>query len=229
MTIVFHTPRTSAHAVNDSSQANVPFSELDTAIKALTMRIQVVDNSLTEPPGVVIDGDIYIPATGSIGDWTGHDGKLVFTNNAGTSWIAVSPVKGLIIHSIIEGFFRRWDGTSWILANRYIMGGGFEDIPGGGAVIHRHRPVVALRFPTDLTGTGSNFYGDDSAIAETIFSLRKNDVEFGTVTIPISGTEGVFSVTQTDFTITDRFTIVNQTVNDLGFGDIGFAIAALRL
>jgi len=230
MTTTYHTPRTSAHAVNNSAEANVPFSELDTAISALTKRIQVLDIALTTPPGSPTNGAVYIPASVATGLWAGLEENLVFTNDAGVSWVSVSPVKGLIVHSVLEGVFRRWDGSSWILANRYIIGGGFNDVPGGSAIITRHRPVISIRFVVDLIGTGSNFYGGQAAVAETVFSLRKNDVEFGALTISAAGTEAVMDVPMvTDLTIYDEFTIVNQAVNDVGFGDIGFAIVGLRL
>jgi len=227
---LFFTPRTSAHAVNESEVANVPFYELDAAINALTKRIQVIDNSLTAPPASPINGQVYIPSATASGLWVGHEEKLVFTNDDGTTWIVTDPVKGLIVHSVIEGIFRRWDGSSWILANRYIIGGGFNDVPGGEAVITRHRPVISIRFVVDLIGTGSNFYGGTAALAETVFSMEKNGVPFGTITIAASGTDASFDVpVVTDLTITDEFTIVNQAINDLSFGDIGFAIVGLRL
>lgn len=230
MTTDFHTPRTSAHSVNESAVANVPFSELDTAINALAKRIQIIDNTMTAPPASPVNGEVYIPAATASGLWTGHEGKLVFTNDGGTTWIITDPVKGLIVHSVVEGIFRRWDGSSWILANRYIIGGGFNDVPGGGAVITRHRPVISIRFVVDLIGTGSNFYGGSSALAETVFSMKKNGTEFGTITIAASGTDASFDVpVVTDLTTSDEFTIVNQATNDLSFGDIGFAIVGLRL
>jgi len=230
MTSNFHTPRTSADAFNVSDQANIPFSELDTAIGALSKRIQVISKGLTAPVNNPVAGDVYIPMATATGDWVGLEDQLVFSTDDGTTWVSTAPVKGLIVHVVAEGISYRWNGTIWILANRYIIGGGFNDIPGGNAVITRHRPVISIRFVIDLVGTGSNFYGGQAAIAETVFSLRKNDVEFGTLTIAAAGTDATMAVPiVTDLAVSDEFTIVNQAINDLGFGDIGFALVGLRL
>lgn len=230
MTSIFHTPRQDSDSLSDPDEANVPFSQLDTAIKALTQKILVIDKDLIAPPGSPTNGYVYIPKATATGLWAGLENKLVFTNDGGTSWISVDPVKGLKVYINDETLPYEWNGTAWVLADRYAIAGSFNGIPDDGVTLIRHEPFIPIRFVIGLIGTGSKFYGDDVATAETVFSLKKNGSEFGTLTIAAAGTDAVIVVTSdTDFATTDEFTIVNQATKDVTFGDIGFVIVGIKI
>lgn len=111
----------------------------------------------------------------------------------------------------------------------YVIGGSYNGVPGDGVVIVRHKPIVSIQFPAGLTGTGSNFYGKTAATAETVFSLKKNGVGFGTLTIAALGTSATIAVASaTSFTTSDEFTLENQATADATFADLGFAIVGLK-
>lgn len=229
MTSDFHTPRTSSHPVNSSSEANIPFSELDTALKALSQKIAVVDKDLTAPPGSPVNGRAYIPKATATGLWAGLEDDLVFTNDGGTTWVSTTPIKGLIVYVLDETLPYEWNGTAWVLANRYVIGGFYTGVPDDAAILVSHKPIVPIIFPAGLTGTGSNCYGKVAATAETVLSLKKEGSEFGTLTIAASGTDATIVVASaTSFAITDEFTIVNQSTKDVTFADIGFAITGIK-
>lgn len=229
MTSLFHTPKVVDDSISDPASLNEPWSELDTAIKALGQKIYVADKDLTAPPGSPVDGVMYIPLATASGLWTGLEDQLVYTNDSGTTWIDVTPIKGLIVYVLDETLAYEWNGTSWVLGNRYVIGGSYNGVPEDGITIVRHKPIVPIIFPAGLTGTGANFYGKIAATAETVFSMKKDGSEFGTLTIAISGTVAAIAVASaTSFAITNEFTIVNQATKDVTFADIGFAIPGLK-
>lgn len=229
MTTIFHTPRATDMSLSDPDVANIPFNQLDTAIKALGQKIVVVDKDLTAPPGSPSNGAVYIPKVTATGLWTGLENTLAFTNDDGASWVSISPIKGLKVYVTDEALPYEWNGSAWVLAGRYVIGGSFNGIPGDGVVLVRHQPIVPIVFPAGLTGTGSNFYGKTAATAEAVFTLKKNGSEFGTLTIAASGTVATIAVTSaTSFAVTDEFTIENQATKDVTFADIGLAIVGIK-
>lgn len=229
MTDYYHTPKVADDPVNQSASINAPFSEIDTAIRALGQKIIVADKDLTAPPGSPTDGLMYIPKATATGLWAGLENTLVYTPDSGVSWISVSPVKGLIVYVNDETYSYEWDGSAWVLANRYAIIGSPDGVPDDGAILIRHKPLIPIKFPVNLTGTGSNFYGKIAATAETVFSMKKEGSEFGTLTISAAGTIATIIVTsEISIAITEEFTLVNQATKDATFADIGFAIVAIK-
>lgn len=56
------------------------------------VQLSVLDSDLTAPPGSPADGDRYIVASGSTGDWTGWDQNVaLFTDGA---WLRLPPRAG---------------------------------------------------------------------------------------------------------------------------------------
>ena len=79
----------------------------------------------------------------------------------------------------------------------------------------------------------SNMFGSsaDAKIAGTgssVFSFRKNGIQFGTLTFPPSSFEGVFNGTSTSFSASDILSVVTPTTRDSTLADIGINIFALR-
>jgi len=230
MTELFHVKKLIGDSLSNPDSINDPLSQLDTAIKALSQRIAVVDKDLTDPPASPVNAYPYIPAATATGLWAGLENQLVFTDDGGTTWVDITPVKGLKVYMVDEAIGYEWNGSAWILANRYIIPGSYNGIPADGWVFFRHEPALPIRFPVNLTGTGAKMYGGLAATAETIVTLKKNGSAFGTYTVPAAGTEAVIAVaTQTDFLTTDELTFVCQATKDVTFGDIGFNVVAIKI
>lgn len=62
------------------------------------LQLSIKDRDLTAPPGSPAAGDRYIPATGSTGAWSGHDGKVAVYNGSG--WSIYTPKNGWL--AVIE-------------------------------------------------------------------------------------------------------------------------------
>ena len=230
MTSLFHKPRVIGDSSTDPDSTNVTFSQLDTAIRALSQKIVIIDKDLTVPPGSPVDGYVYIPKATATGLWAGLENQLVFTNDSGASWIDVTPIKGLKIYVNDETLPYEWNGTAFVLANRYLIGITHNGIPDDGWTFIRHKPGVPISFPVNLAGTGSNLYGD-TATAETIITLKKNGSAFGTLTITADGTDATIVVgTKTDFNgTTDKLIIEYQATKDVTFGNIGGTIVGIKI
>jgi hypothetical protein len=229
MTILYHTPKIVGDSLSNPDSINIVLSELDTAIKALSTKISVMDKDLTAPPGTPTNAYPYIPAATATGLWAGLEDQLVFTGDGGTTWISEAPAKGLKVYMIDEAISYEWDGTAWVMADRYIIPISYNGIPDDGWMFFRHEPVYPIRFVVDLTGTGSKLYGGLAATAETIITLKKNGSAFGTLTVPAAGTDAVIAVgTQTDFLTTDLLTLTYQATKDVTFGDIGGNIVGIK-
>lgn len=103
------------------------------------------------------------------------------------------------------------------------IGGGWA--PADGEVIFS--APAAHRFYIPASATGSKSKAIVAATAQSIFSLRKNGVEFGTVTFAASGTTGTFSVaasTSFDPANNDYFSIVAPATTDATLADISFTV-----
>lgn len=61
-----------------------------------------VDKDLSAPPASPAEGDVYIVASGATGDWAGHDGEVVYFEQA---WRFIIPNEGLMLWVQDEGQF----------------------------------------------------------------------------------------------------------------------------
>ncbi|MGN7611893.1 DUF2793 domain-containing protein [Magnetococcales bacterium HHB-1] len=73
---------------------------------------RVLDRDRTEPPLNPVQGDVYIPAAGATGDWSGLDGKLVQYLNE--TWIAYVPKEGWRVWVVDEDRFVVYNGPQWV-------------------------------------------------------------------------------------------------------------------
>lgn len=109
----------------------------------------------------------------------------------------------------------------------YDIGGTYDGKPSAGQVLLRY-PLP--REVTFLIGMGeSQMIADVAATAESVFSVKKNDVEFATITFAIAGT--VASMTcaiETDFVAGDILTLVAPNPQDATLEDLGWGLAAIR-
>ncbi len=57
--------------------------------------------SETIPPGSPNAGDRYIPLSGAVSEWAGHDGEIA--SRDGGAWVFESPVHGWICRNLDDG------------------------------------------------------------------------------------------------------------------------------
>ena len=75
------------------------------------LQLSVLDRDLTVPPGAPINGDRYIPAPGSTGEWSGKDPQVAaYQDNA---WIFYTPKEGWRCWVADENMLVAYDGSSW--------------------------------------------------------------------------------------------------------------------
>ena len=94
---------------------------------------------------------------------------------------------------------------------------------------------VLLRYPFprsvyfDYDCSPGQAIADVAATAETVFSLKKDGVEFCTITFAISGTTGTFSGEQSTFVTGEILTLEAPASADATLADLGFSICGVRL
>jgi len=108
--------------MSETTNLGLPFLEasqaqkhvtLNEALLALDALVQtgIVDRDLTVPPASPMDGDAYIPATGSTGGWAGKDLNIAIWQDG--IWNFHAPKKGWIVYLVDENMIALWNGTGW--------------------------------------------------------------------------------------------------------------------
>jgi len=98
------------------------------ALRGLDAVVQlcVIDRHLTSPPALPIEGDRYIVATTSTGEWDGKDGQIAaFQNNA---WAFYSPIEGWLCWVADEDILLVFDGVTWSAVSTGAASGGTANI-----------------------------------------------------------------------------------------------------
>lgn len=109
----------------------------------------------------------------------------------------------------------------------YDIGGTWNGVTTNGLVLIRVPVARAITFPSGMTG--SNLIAETAATAQTVFSLKKNGVEFGTATFAASGTSATFAAaSETSFAAGDILTVVAPATADATLADLGWAIVGSR-
>lgn len=91
------------------------------------------------------------------------------------------------------------------------------------------RLVSSRTFWIPAGATNSVADAGTAANAETVLLLKKNNVQFGTITYAASGTTGTFSVAaETVFNTGDVFSVHGPATADTSLADVSFTIAARR-
>lgn len=135
------------------------------------------------------------------GSFSGKGGQLVRINNA-------------------ESAHEHFDSA-------YDVGGSMWGAPTASLVIMRLPMVRKVVFPASLSG--SYMIAATAATASTVFSLKKNGVEFGTATFGAAGTSATFAAASaTNFSVGDILTIVAPASPDATLADLGWLIAGTR-
>lgn len=103
----------------------------------------VINMTTTTPPGSPADGDIYIPATGASGAWTGHVGKFARYSSVATAWEFITPANGWVLIDNSTGHRYQHNGTNWLFVEGF----------GTGA----NRPATNIK-------TGANYFNTTTGI-----------------------------------------------------------------
>ncbi len=76
-------------------------------------QLSIIDRDLTAPPGSESNGDAYIPASGSTGDWAGHDDEIAIYDLPNTTYWFITPKVGRNMFVVDEAIMIVWSGSAW--------------------------------------------------------------------------------------------------------------------
>ncbi|MEJ2227035.1 MAG: DUF2793 domain-containing protein [Alphaproteobacteria bacterium] len=93
------------------AQKHVTHNEALRRLDAVIM-LSVLDRDLSGPPDTLSDGDRYLVASGSFGDWANHDGHIAAWQDG--AWNFYTPREGWTCHIADEDVLIVFDGASWI-------------------------------------------------------------------------------------------------------------------
>lgn len=109
----------------------------------------------------------------------------------------------------------------------YDVGGSLAGQPGAGATILRYPLPRPVRFPAGLPG--SKGVVGTAPSAGVSFSLKKNGVQFATMSFAGSATTATFTAaSDTDFALGDVLTVTAPNPADSALADLGLALAGIR-
>ena len=95
------------------AQKHVTHNEAIRKLDALVNLVAVSDD-LTQPPAGPLDGECYIVAAASIGEWLGHDNEIAAWQDG--AWEYYPPSAGWNVFVTALNSFVLWDGAVWIEA-----------------------------------------------------------------------------------------------------------------
>lgn len=108
----------------------------------------------------------------------------------------------------------------------YDIGGSYEDTLSSLQILLRYPVPRAIAFPIELVL--SQMVAGIAATSEAIFSIQKNNIEFGTATFLSGGTVANFAGTASTFVVGDVLSIVAPASPDDTLENIGWALVASR-
>ncbi len=118
--------------------------------------------------------------------------------------------------------------TSVIPAGIVDVGITYNGKPTAGLVLVRHPFPVAATIPAGCLHSKLIAKSTTPASGTVVFSIRKNDVEFGTATFAPAGTSATFACTLTPFAENDVLTVIAPTPQDATLANLGGAIYGTR-
>lgn len=69
-----------------------------------------IDKDLATPPASPVEGDVYIVASGALGVWAGHEGKVAYFEQV---WRFITPNEGLMLWVRDEEQFYLFSNSAW--------------------------------------------------------------------------------------------------------------------
>lgn len=224
-----HTDYQDAVTAWAAADMNAPLKELDAVLSALFQGgfVSVADKDLTAPPVGPADLATYIVGGSATGAWETHDDEIAVYDDSQTAWKFIAPVEGLTAYVQDENTEYQYSGSTWAKKAPYIVAGFYPGVLADSALCLRHTFPVVVDFPAVLSGSYSK--AGAAATAETVFSVKKNGSEFGTITFAISGATGTFAAASaTSFAAGDVLTIVAPASADATLADVDFQLKGLR-
>jgi hypothetical protein len=98
----------------------------------------------------------------------------------------------------------------------------------GGEALIKHVFTRSITFPTGMTG--SRLHAGTAAAASNVFSLRKNGVQFGTITVAASGTTGTFAAASgASFVAGDLIEVVAPATADTTLANVSIALYGTKV
>lgn len=198
----------------------------DENLLTLSALVQLsVISRTTSLPGSPSQGDIYIDPDGS------PEGQIALYDNS--AWVYLTPKKGMLAAVEDENAFVWFNGSAWEAlptgaASPYDVGGSYVGKPSASLILLRYPVPRAVRFPSGLSN--SRGVSGVAATGSTVFSLKKNGTEFGTMTFGVGATTATFSAaSNTDFAAGDILTVVAPATVDDTLEGLGFSVAGIRL
>ncbi|MDX9785438.1 MAG: hypothetical protein RBT11_01585 [Desulfobacterales bacterium] len=242
MTTDYHTPYQDNVTTFRAADMNPPLAALDAAIGANALAITgKADSSHThddryytedEIDSIVSgigDGDVFGPVTNTadyVPQWNGADSK---TLKNGLSVVTTIGDPGSDAAIPTEQAVREAIASIGGGDQPYIIGGSFMGAPTASLVLVIHPFAIDVTFPAGLTN--SKLVATVAATAETVFSLKKNGVEFGTATFAAAGTVATLAAASDatfDESSGDIFTLVAPATPDATLAGLGWAIRGAR-
>jgi hypothetical protein len=175
---------------------NSNLEELD-----IIVQLNVISTSLTTPPAAG-NGDAYIPAAGSTGDWSTKDNYIAYYYNG---WKFITPKIGWRCIDKSNNTFKYWSGSSWTYISmiQSVDSDAFE-------IKDTSSPTSKLKFnlddiPTSTTTTlklpNANYILAKQNIAATAAPTSSDDsadgYSIGSIWIDISADKGYMCVDAT--------------------------------
>ncbi|MDD3030319.1 MAG: DUF2793 domain-containing protein [Alphaproteobacteria bacterium] len=200
---------------------------LDSDIRILSALVQMTALSrVTALPGSPANGDIYIVPSGA----AEHANEIAIRDNG--EWIYLLPKKGFVATVADENVLVWYSGAAWSTLptgapTPYDVGGSYNGAPTDSLVLLRYPFNRAVSFPLNMAN--SHAVSGVAATASAVFSLRKNGVQFATMTFAAGTALATFAGAATSFAIGDVLTIMSPSPADSTLADIGFALAGTRL
>lgn len=218
--------------------ANTAFDVLDKALCQFTS-VALTDANLTLTDAQMI-GNMALKFTGTLTAartiTVPAHAKFVYVENGTTGGFAIlikTPSGTAISFGSGERKILYCNGSDFTIAAEagaapYDIGGSLTGKPSAGAVVLRFPMPRAVRF---LSGMAlSKGVAATAATAAVSFSIRKNGIEFATMSFAAAGTSATFTcATTTDFAAGDILTLVASATPDDTLADIGFALSGLRI
>lgn len=218
--------------------ANTAFDVLDKALCQFTS-IALANADLALSDAQVI-GNMALKFTGALTAvrtiTAPAHAKFLYIENGTTGGYAISiktPSGTAISFGSGERKLLYCNGSDFTIAAEagaapYDIGGSLMGKPSAGVVIMRFPMPRAVRF---LSGMAlSKGVAATAATAASTFSVRKNGIEFATMTFAALGTSATFTcAATTDFAAGDILTLVAPASPDDTLADIGFALSGLRI
>lgn len=204
MTTNFHTPYSDGVTEYKSADMNTPLGELDSAITDVSGEAYGMSGEMATV--------VYFDNLGAEGANDDADYIKIFDDSAGT--------------------YKKQSRADFLSG----IGASSGEFPYDVGMTYIGAPtasLVVLRLPLPRTvdfdwgGGQSQAVAGTAATAQTIFSIKKDGTEKGTLTFAAAGTVGTYSG-ETQFVTGEVLTVVAPASPDATLADLGFTLSGIR-